>query len=84
MSTVAPNGSGDTIPLANGTKSLLFPPPMLLDAEVIDPTRLLRRVAAIANASTLKQDIIFRFDWFEVGLFAEHNLHLDLDAPRDR
>jgi hypothetical protein len=32
----------------------------------------------------LKQDIAFRLDRFELGLFAEHDPHLDLDSPRNR
>src|SRR2546430_14970789 len=45
-STATPIGSGVTIPLADGTKSLLFPPPMLRETESIaasinrDPSRL--------------------------------------------
>jgi len=42
------------------------------------------RAAAIENVSTLKQNIVFRFDRFEIGLFAEHKPHLDLDSPRDK
>ena len=32
----------------------------------------------------LKQDIVFCFDWFEVGLLAEHDPHLYLNSPRNK
>ena len=42
------------------------------------------QVVTIEDAPTLKQDVVFRFKRFEVGLFAEHEPHLDLYSPRDR
>ena len=58
-----------------------------LDAAM--PTWVLRRTettpaAASENVSSLKQYIVFRLDRFEIGLFAEHDPHLDLDSPRDK
>src|SRR5262245_13904165 len=37
----------------------------------------------IANAQTLEQDVVFRFERFEVRPFAQHDPHLDLDPARD-
>jgi hypothetical protein len=42
------------------------------------------RAATRGFLPNLKQDIVFCFDWFEVGLLAEHDPHLYLNSPRNK
>lgn len=51
-----------------------------------DKTEFAEGGQATASCSLphLEQDIVICFDWFEVGLLAEHAPHLDLNFPRDK